>query len=87
MIAQVDACAVQAALERVHRDRELRGGLRGAQPLDVAEQDDLAVDRLEGSNRGLLDAGLALLAEPFTPKELVRKMREVLDSPLRRPHP
>ncbi len=39
------------------------------------------------SNHGLLDAGAALLAKPFMPKELVRKMREVLDSPLRLPHP
>ena len=32
---------------------------------------------------GVVDQGIALLAKPFSPKDLARKVREVLDSPLK----
>ncbi|MBK9035602.1 MAG: PAS domain S-box protein [Myxococcales bacterium] len=37
-------------------------------------------------NHGLIDADAALLAKPFTPKDLVRKVRDALDAPRRHPH-
>ena len=35
------------------------------------------------ARQGILDPGMALLSKPFTPDALARKMREVLDAPIR----
>src|SRR5689334_20420957 len=43
---------MEPALERIDRDPELCGGLGRAQLLDVTEQDDLAMDRIEIGERG-----------------------------------
>ncbi len=35
----------------------------------------------EGATRGILDGGIPFLAKPFTPQDLVRRVRDVLDAP------
>jgi CheY-like chemotaxis protein len=63
----------QSGRELVERVRELRADIR---VLYTSGYTDDAIVR-----RGALEPGAAFLQKPFTPDVLLRKVREVLDSP------
>jgi len=65
------------------RSRKLRPPKRP--PRKVYRRTPFRVNTMLGrpalGRHGVVDHGIALLAKPFSPKDLARKVREVLDSP------